>query len=148
MVIIYDEGPSGTEDISDVLLEEDVSDNVENGLDVLRVRGAGVMVVDGPCRRALLVQFEEAVSDVVLRLVVIQSAVVFGEAHLRIHHLDLLLEDILLVEEDDERGAPEPLRVHQALKKLQRLLHPIHALVLPEHLVISQSSARKRYIYI
>jgi hypothetical protein len=31
---------------------------------------------------------------------------------------------------------------------LQRLLHPIHALVLPEHLVISQSSARKRYIYI
>lgn len=54
---------------------------------------------------------------------------VFGETDPEIHLLDLVLEEVFLVEEEDDRCVLEVLVVDDLSEQCQRLIHPVHSLV-------------------
>ena len=120
-----------------VLSEDDVLASVEHDFDVARVGGARDVVVDGAVR-CLVLGHELAHKVLAAGLVVVVRAVEVGEGGViaDVLGLDLLLKQVALVEEQDERRFDEKCVVANVLEQIQRLHHAVGGRVLEELLVV------------
>ena len=108
--------------ILEIVLDDDVRDSVEHKLDVAGVGGTGEVGVD---LLGLLVAVE--VLKLALHvdgcLLIGVLALVVGKADGQRDALDLLGQQVLLVEEEDERGVGEPVVVANGVEEAQALRH-------------------------
>lgn len=108
--------------VLEIVLDDHVRDSVEHKLDVAGVSGTGEVRID---LLGLLVAVE------VLKLPLhIDSCLLIGvltfvvrEAHCQRNAFDLLSQQVLLVEEEDERRVGEPVVVADGVKQTQALGH-------------------------
>lgn len=117
-----------------VVCDDDVSDCVEHKLYVLRVGGARHVAVD--LLRGRLVLGLELCLDVGSCLTVLLSSCILRETDCQRRSQNFLFKQILLVEEEDDGGVPEPLVVADGVKQLQTLLHSVRSLILVKNLVV------------
>ena len=70
---------------------------------------------------------------------VFHPAFILGKADVEVDFLDFFFEEILLVEEEDDRGVGEPGAVDQVAEEAQRLVHALDVGVLSQaHVVLGQ----------
>lgn len=108
--------------VLEIVLDDHVRDSVEHKLDVAGISGTGEVRID---LLGLLVAVE------VLKLPLhIDSCLLIGvltfvvrEAHCQRNAFDLLSQQVLLVEEEDERRVGEPVVVADGVKQAQALGH-------------------------
>lgn len=108
--------------VLEIVLDDHVRDSVEHKLDVAGVSGTGEVRID---LLGLLVAVE------VLKLPLhIDSCLLIGvltfvvrEAHCQRNAFDLLSQQVLLVEEKDERRVGEPVVVADGVEQAQALSH-------------------------
>ena len=84
-----------------------------------------------------LVLLEELLENVLAGLVGVATVLVVGEATFQILGGDLLFEEIDLVEEENDVGALEPVRVDGLVKESERLVHAIDGFVFFEYEVVA-----------
>jgi len=118
----------------DGLLEKGGSEIGEDEFDVGSVGSAGDV------RENLLerigVLCKEDVLDELAGVLVVLASCVFGEAHVQIGLEDLLLEEILLVEEQDDRRVHEPFVVADFLEEFEGFSHAVGLVVFVEEEVV------------
>lgn len=123
-------------------------------LDLLGIRGTGIVSID-LLRGCALVERDEAVEQVVACRIVVVTSLVIGEVVTHGRMRQLLRKQIDLVQKQNlcehvsreldvnsarewtyDRGLDKPSRVADRVEQSQSLLHTIYALILVEHLVI------------
>lgn len=109
-------------DVLEIVLDDHVRDSVEHKLDVAGVSGTGEVGID---LLGLLVAVEVLELPLYIDggLLVGVLTLVVGEAHRQRNALDLLRQQVLLVEEEDERRVGEPVVVADGVKEAQTLCH-------------------------
>ena len=100
-----------------------VCDGVENKLNILRVGGACQVTVDLLCRR--LVLGNELSLNVFGGRVELIGTRILWKTNGQVASLDLLQEEVLLVEEENDRCVDEPLVVANGVEQAQALVHSI-----------------------
>jgi len=118
-----------------VVFDDDVGNGVEHKLDVVGICGTGEVRVD-LLRLLALVEVFKLHLDVGSGLLIGVLACVVWEADRKGRFGDLLLEEILFVEEQDDRCVREPLVVTYRVEQLHGLVHSVHFFVFGEHQVI------------
>lgn len=82
------------------------------------------------------VQIGELRLDKGHRLGIVLSAIVVREGGGDVDPLDLLHEEILLIQEEDDRRTVEVVAITNGAEEVHRLDHPVGGVVLVQHLVV------------
>jgi hypothetical protein len=116
-------GSSAKADVLEIVLYDDICHCVKHKLDVTGVGGTSEVRID---LLGLLVAVEvlELTLDVDRGFLVRVLTLVLWEADAERDTPDLLCQEVLLVQEEDERGVDEPVVVADGVKEAQALRHP------------------------
>lgn len=119
------------------LVEDDIGHRGEDLFNQVSVGGSRQMGVDWPSLDVDLALAQESVDNEICGLLhIVQPSLVGGKGDPDAFGADFLLENVLFVEEHDERGLRKVGVVDHLCEKVEALVHSVDTPILEEHLVV------------
>mmetsp|Transcript_17333 Transcript_17333/g.51777 ORF Transcript_17333/g.51777 Transcript_17333/m.51777 type:complete len:342 (+) Transcript_17333:168-1193(+) len=115
-------------------MKNDILHSGEDETDIIRIGSTCDVRID--VFLVCAVEVFKLCSDVLSGRFVVATTIIVGERNLKIMFLDLLLEQITLVQEENNRCACEPSTVADFVEQLQRFMHTVDSLIFIQSLVV------------